>query len=37
MKKIIAIIVPILAVLLSACGSEMPVIPPYSPCPPGDT
>ena len=35
MKKIIAIIVPILAVLLSACGSEMPVIPPYLPCPPG--
>ena len=35
MKKIIAIIVPILVVLLSACGTEMPVIPPYSPCPPG--
>lgn len=35
MKKIIAIVVPILAVLLSACGTEMPVIPPYSPCPPG--
>ena len=35
MKKIIAIVVPILAVLLSACGSEMPVTPPYLPCPPG--
>lgn len=35
MKKIIAIIVPILAVLLSACGSEMPVIPSSPRCPPG--
>ena len=29
MKKIIAIIVPILAVLLSDCGTEKPVKPPY--------
>ena len=34
MKKIIAIIVPILAVLLSACGSEMPIIPSSPRCPP---
>jgi hypothetical protein len=33
MKKIIAIVVPILAVLLSACGSEMPVISSTPPCP----
>lgn len=35
MKKIIAIVVPILAVLLSACGSEMPVISSTPSCPPG--
>ena len=33
MKKIIAIVVPILVVLLSACGSEMPVISSTPPCP----
>lgn len=35
MKNLISIVVPILVALLSACGSEMPVIPSSPSCPRG--